>query len=265
MKRQLRRARRIPSLLDAEDPELEASFEAACDKLAKRKQFTGGSLFRRRHEIYKLVVRLSAEQLSTRWIAKVCQVSPGTIAAIRAREAKLIAIERKRILQITIAAARACLVRLVQLAPDMSASDASLAFSVACDKWLLLSRESERTLTTNKENDVIHASFTDLINSLPTADTKEVGAAEGSPTKTVTNDTRAGPRRSAPGQRITGATNNLRLANCYHGATRVQVFGAWKREAARLAREYLRSGRAIHFTAFKIHLGGMLQRFRESL
>jgi hypothetical protein len=259
MNRQLQKAQYLPSLLAAEDSELEARFEAACDKLAKRKQFTAQTLFRRRPEIYRLIVRLIAEQLSTRWIAKVCQVSPGTIAAIGARERELIAIDRKRILQITLSAARACSERMIHLAPSMTALDASFAFSVSCEKMLLLSQASEPTLTAGKENDVIRASYTDLINAL-------ARAAEGQPMNTAPTDTgqrwkRSGPFSLAAG---TGFESKLRVAEGYRsGGISQGQLTAWRREGTRIARAYLQSGREIHRLAFERHAGAVLLRLRK--
>jgi hypothetical protein len=62
-----------------------------------------------------------------------------------------------------------------------------------------------------------------------------------------------------------GDTKTLRLAAAYLpvGGSQAQ-FKAWQREAARLAREYLRTGRPIHRLAFERHMGGMLQRFRKA-
>ena len=60
-----------------------------------------------------------------------------------------------------------------------------------------------------------------------------------------------------------GDTKTLRLAAAYLSASASQaLFKAWQREAARLAREYLRTGRPIHRLAFERHMGGMLIRLR---
>jgi hypothetical protein len=63
-----------------------------------------------------------------------------------------------------------------------------------------------------------------------------------------------------------GDTKTIRLTAAYltAGVSQAQ-FAAWRREAARLAREYLRTGQEIHRLAFERHMGGMLQRFRKSL
>jgi hypothetical protein len=68
----------------------------------------------------------------------------------------------------------------------------------------------------------------------------------------------------AAGQGGNTKTLQLRAAYLTAGGSQAQ-FKTWQREAARLAREYLRSGREVHRFAFERHMGGMLQRFQESL
>jgi hypothetical protein len=59
-------------------------------------------------------------------------------------------------------------------------------------------------------------------------------------------------------------TGNFQLANSHHETGSLQAsFAAWQREAARIAREYLRTGRAVHRSAFERHMGGMLLRLRK--
>ena len=61
-----------------------------------------------------------------------------------------------------------------------------------------------------------------------------------------------------------GDTKTIRLTAAYLTAGGSQAqFKAWQREAARLAREYLRTGREIHRIAFSRHLNGMLLRLRR--
>ena len=63
-----------------------------------------------------------------------------------------------------------------------------------------------------------------------------------------------------------GNTKTFRLTVDYRSVKASQAqLKRWHREAARLEREYLRSGREVHRLAFERHMGGMLQRFRESL
>ena len=72
---------------------------------------------------------------------------------------------------------------------------------------------------------------------------------------------RSGPFSLAAG---TGSENRLRLAEDYRSRGVCQAhLAAWRREAARLAREYLRTGREIHRIAFQEHVGGMLMRLRR--
>jgi hypothetical protein len=136
----------------------------------------------------------------------------------------VIAIERERILQTAIRAARACIERLAALGFNMSASDASEAFSVPCDKWLLLSRERKLTPTGGKENDIIQANYAELINSLPRADA-------GSPTKPAITDT--GQRRKLSGPfslpAKTGGEGKRRIAEAYRGGglSQAQRLATW--------------------------------------
>ena len=60
-----------------------------------------------------------------------------------------------------------------------------------------------------------------------------------------------------------GNTKTIRLTARYlsAGASHA-LFKAWQREAVRLEREYLRTGRPIHRLAFERHMGGMLIQLR---
>lgn len=77
-------------------------------------------------------------------------------------------------------------------------------------------------------------------------------------------DTRAGPKRKR--RLLQRRSQELwLLEKDYHDAERMQDFAAWQREAARLALEYLRTGREIHRLAFERHMGGMLARLADKL
>jgi hypothetical protein len=61
-----------------------------------------------------------------------------------------------------------------------------------------------------------------------------------------------------------GDTKTIRLTAAYLTACGSQAqFKAWQREAARLAQEYLRSGREVHRLALLRHLTAMLLRPRR--
>jgi hypothetical protein len=57
---------------------------------------------------------------------------------------------------------------MLELAPIMNAKEASIAFGIAAEKMQLLSGEA--TMIVGKDDQVKHASFNDLIASLPQAD-----------------------------------------------------------------------------------------------
>jgi hypothetical protein len=75
----------------------------------------------------------------------------------------------------------------------------------------------------------------------------------------------SGASRSAPVEGI--VTHGLCLTErdlAVATPTQAQVT-AWQREAIRLEREYLRTGRPIHLLAFVRHVAGMLLRLREAM
>jgi hypothetical protein len=81
--------------------------------------------------------------------------------------------------------------------------------------------------------------------------------------------TRTGPgqKRNRPHSLAAGAgRTSIELAKQYHVAqpTPTQI-AAWQREAIRLAKEYLRTGREIHGKAFEKHVAGMLLRLRQAI
>ena len=75
------------------------------------------------------------------------------------------------------------------------------------------------------------------------------------------------PKRSGPFTPPSGTAleNKPRFAGKeYHVRTPRQLnIAVWQQEAARLAAEYLRTGREVHRLAFERHVGGMLLRLRE--
>ena len=64
-------------------------------------------------------------------------------------------------------------------------------------------------------------------------------------------------KRSAPGREITGAAK-LQLLQAYPRPVPAQVcFARWQREAARLFREFWRTGKQKHLRAFFTHVVAM--------
>ena len=72
-------------------------------------------------------------------------------------------------------------------------------------------------------------------------------------------------RRTPEAGDLPGQSTN-RLQNQYHGILAVQgesLPHPWMREAARLADEFLTTGRAIHREAFERQMGGILVQMRR--
>src|SRR5258708_1346369 len=66
---------------------------------------------------------------------------------------------------------------MLELAPTISARDASIAFGIAAEKMQLLSGEA--TMIVGKEDSVKHASFNELIDGLPQANATVVTGESG--------------------------------------------------------------------------------------
>ena len=77
---------------------------------------------------------------------------------------------------------RQCLERLAELIPEMSPRDLTIAAGVATEKWLLLADQAT-SITINRDDQVKHTSFNDMLASLPTANARIIDsddAAESS-------------------------------------------------------------------------------------
>jgi hypothetical protein len=157
-------------------------------------EFTGERLFAREPRKYQLCVKMIAEGLATRQIARALQVSPNTVEAVRKRERIPIEAEKESILQTVRVVTRLCAERVMELAPTMLARDASIAFGIFAEKMQLLSGEA--THIVGKEEQIRHADFNKLIESLPAANAHEVPAMgfEGDP------KSQKGPLPSLPDQ-----------------------------------------------------------------
>ena len=78
--------------------------------------------------------------------------------------------------------------------------------------------------------------------------------------------TRAGPKRTTPGLRISGAVTNVRLRAEYHRDRLMQAcITSWFKEAERLAGEYLHTGRTLHLEAFIRHVEGMFAAIQRRI
>jgi hypothetical protein len=164
MNHQLQRVQHLPPLI-ADDPELEASFEQACDKVAKVKQYSAEQLHRRDPAKYRLIVRMIGESLSTRMISRACGISAHTVEAVRIREGYSIAKERARLLELVRSASRLCVERLLELIPEMSARDAAIAAGITIDKALLLQGEPTVVIESTV-NHILHSNFNALLDAI---------------------------------------------------------------------------------------------------
>lgn len=136
-------------------------------------QFTGERLFARYPQKYQLCVRMIAEGLATRQIARALQVSANTVVAVREREKLPVEALKQSLLTDVRNAAKLCVERVIELAPEMTGRDAAIASGIMIEKMQLLSGEAT-SITEHKEDRIKHAEFNALIDSLPLADAREV-------------------------------------------------------------------------------------------
>jgi hypothetical protein len=154
-------------------PFLFSDFEnQAYEALEDHHEFTGERLHAQRPQVYSLVVRMIAEGLSSRSIARACRVSTNTVEAVRRREKIPVEAQKEEILQIVRAGARLCAERVLELAPEMDARDASVAFGILSEKMLLLTGEA--TVIVGKDEGVNMDDFNRLLDALPRADARVV-------------------------------------------------------------------------------------------
>lgn len=140
-------------------------------------EFTGERLFARHPEKYRLAVRMIAGGLGTCQIANALQISHNTVQAIREREGIPIDREKQDILNTARTVARLTAERVRELAPTMTARDASIAFGIFAEKMQLLAGEA--TSIIGKEETIKHADFNALIDALPLANAHEVPSEMG--------------------------------------------------------------------------------------
>jgi hypothetical protein len=170
-------------------PELSQS--EAYETLERHGEFTGERLAERRPRIYALVCKMIAERLSTRSIARACGVSPNTVEACRRREGASVDALKEELLAIVRSGARLCAERVQELAPEMDARDASVAFGILTEKLLLLSGEA--TVIIGSDERVKHEDFNALLEALPRADARVIEAEIGFGARPAEQTADAGP------------------------------------------------------------------------
>ncbi len=132
---------------------MDASFFAA-EELGQTPQFTGARLFANNPDTYRAVVALSAEGLGAIRIGKILHVSPNTVLAVRAREPENIDIEKRRLANLSSAAARMCVEGIIEMLSDpeqvkkMSIKDKGIVFGILAEKAELLSGSPTARLQT---------------------------------------------------------------------------------------------------------------------
>jgi hypothetical protein len=210
MSKYLQKVRNLPSLLCNAN----GHYEAGCNYLEKVKEYSGDRLYRLYPAKYHAVARMIADCLGTRLIADACGVSHHTVEAVRIREGIPIEVEKTRMLNTVKSVTRVCSERMLELAPTMNAKEAAIAFGIAAEKMQLLSGEA--TMILGKEETVKHASFNEMLATLPQADAHVVSTQQPYendevPDPTFTTDTPT-PTPETPGMDSSiGSTNKVSL------------------------------------------------------
>jgi hypothetical protein len=162
-------------------PKVESQTAEKAFQLLEKKhfEFTRERLFARDREKYELIVSMLSEGLAVRMISRACRVSHNTVENVRRREGRPVAEDRARLLEVVKSASRICAERLEELAPEMGARDAAIAFGILTEKQLLLQGDATQIIV-NREEQMSHQDFNALLNSLPRADAKVIEVnAEG--------------------------------------------------------------------------------------
>ena len=118
-------------------PFLFSEAEIGFEKLEAVGEFTGERLLARRPEIYRAIVRMLAEGLSGSSIARACQVSRNTVAAVREREGFSIEQQKKELLATIRKGSQVAAERVVELIRDHHSpaiDDADLAALQTADE-----------------------------------------------------------------------------------------------------------------------------------
>jgi hypothetical protein len=170
--------RKRPSLLLADQQagqSIEEAYEAALAKLEAEpvKEFSAEWLYRKKPQIYALIVKMLAEGLSMRAISRACGVSQHSLEAIKLREGYSIEAERQKLLQLTRLASRVSIERLIELMPEMSPRDLAIAYGITVEKAQLLAGEPT-SITLTQEDTIRHADFNALLACIPSANAKVI-------------------------------------------------------------------------------------------
>ena len=168
----------------AATPFLFSEEEIGFERLEAVGEFTGERLLARRPETYRAIVRMLAEGLSGSSIARACQVSRNTVAAVREREGFSIEQQKKELLTTIRRGSQVAAERVVELIPHIqNAKDAAITLAVLVDKAQLLAGEATSRV---ERVDATEDKLRDMLASLPVLEGEVVST---------------GPSSGAPGQK----------------------------------------------------------------
>ncbi len=151
--------------LESAAPFLFAEADLEFEKVEALGEFTGERLIARRPETYRAIVRMLAEGLSGSSIARACQVSRNTVAAVREREGYSIEQSKKELLATIRRGSQIAAERVVELLPHIqNAKDAAITLAVLVDKAQLLSGEATSRV---EKVEVNQDKLSEMLASLP--------------------------------------------------------------------------------------------------
>lgn len=158
--------------LESAAPFLFAEADLEFEKVEALGEFTGERLVARRPETYRAIVRMLAEGLSGSSIARACQVSRNTVAAVREREGYSIEQSKKELLATIRRGSQIAAERVVELLPHIqNAKDAAITLAVLVDKAQLLSGEATSRI---EKVEVNQDKLSELLASLPVLEAEVV-------------------------------------------------------------------------------------------
>lgn len=158
--------------LESAAPFLFAEEDLQFEKVEALGEFTGERLLSRRPETYRAIVRMLAEGLSGSSIARACQVSRNTVAAVREREGYSIEQSKKELLATIRRGSQIAAERVVELLPSINnAKDAAITLAVLVDKAQLLSGEATSRV---EKVEVSQDKLSEMLASLPVLEAEVV-------------------------------------------------------------------------------------------
>ena len=158
--------------LESAAPFLFAEADLEFEKVEALGEFTGERLVSRRPETYRAIVRMLAEGLSGSSIARACQVSRNTVAAVREREGYSIEQSKKELLATIRRGSQIAAERVVELLPHIqNAKDAAITLAVLVDKAQLLSGEATSRV---EKVEVNQDKLAEMLASLPVLEAEVV-------------------------------------------------------------------------------------------